>query len=120
MKTPITSEALDKNLPIVATPAADNLNMPMVFMISGDGGWTDFDQKIASALAKKGIPTLGLDAQKYFWERKTPEKSSHDFSIAIMEYMEKWHKKSFFSWLFLWSRLLPFIVNNLDEDQKPI
>ena len=91
------SQALDKNLPIVATPpAVTNENMPMVFMISGDGGWTDFDQKIATSFAKRGIPTLGLDAQKYFWERKTPEQAAHDFSVAILEYMEKWHKNPSF------------------------
>ena len=111
------SEDLDKNLPIIVTPAAANENTPMVFMISGDGGWTDFDQKIASTLAKRGIPTLGLDAQKYFWDRKTPEQSAHDFSIAIMEYMEKWHKKSFiFIGYSFGADVLPFIVNKLDED----
>jgi type IV secretory pathway VirJ component len=112
------SQALDKNLPIIATPPAINdANMPMVFMISGDGGWTDFDQKIASTFSKRGIPTLGLDAQKYFWDRKTPEQSAHDFSVAILEYMEKWHKKSFiFVGYSFGADVLPFIVNKLDAE----
>ena len=89
------SPAMDIKLPLVATPAPANENAPMVFMISGDGGWTDFDQAISNELAKKGFPTLGLDAQKYFWTKKTPEECVHDFSIAIEEYLGKWQKKSF-------------------------
>ena len=89
------SPAMDITLPLVTTPAPANDNAPMVFMISGDGGWTDFDQDIANEMSRKGYPTLGLDAQKYFWTKRTPEECVHDFSVAIEEYLGKWHKKSF-------------------------
>ena len=111
------SPALDVKLPLIATPAPANDNAPMVFMISGDGGWTDFDQSVANSLAKKGFPTLGLDAQKYFWSRKTPEQCIHDFSIAIEEYLGKWQKKSFILIGYSFGAdVVPFLADRFEEN----
>jgi type IV secretory pathway VirJ component len=63
-----------RNLPLIITNASvvDN-DAPIAFFISGDGGWYHFEQTIADNLAKKGIPTIGLDIRKYLWKRHTPE-----------------------------------------------
>lgn len=84
-----------KELPLIPIPSKINSNLPMAFLISGDGGWTTFDHELAQSLTEKGISVLGLDAQKYFWKEKTPAKSAQDFAKAIEFYQEKWHKKSF-------------------------
>ncbi len=64
-------------------------------MISGDGGWTSFDQTLGEQLVEKGISVVGLDAQKYFWNARTPEQASSEISKAILHYMEQWNKKTF-------------------------
>ena len=53
-------------MPLTLIPAAINENLPLAFFISGDGGWTSFDQTVCEKLAEKGIPVVGLDAQKIF------------------------------------------------------
>jgi type IV secretory pathway VirJ component len=86
---------LPGDLPLTVIPASIRDTLPMAFMISGDGGWTSFDQTLGELLAEKGIPIVGLDAQKYFWNAKTPEQSSSEISDAILYYMKQWNKKSF-------------------------
>lgn len=86
---------LKSDLPLTLLPTKEENNLPLIFFISGDGGWTSFDQSISETLSKSGMPVIGLDAQKYFWNERTPEKSAGDFSEAISYYMNLWNKKSF-------------------------
>lgn len=86
---------LPSDLPLTLVPSNIVTNLPMAFVISGDGGWTSFDQTLSEHLAKKGISVVGLDAQKYFWNAKTPEESSAAISKAILYYMHEWNKKTF-------------------------
>lgn len=90
------SEALLKSdLPLTVLPSPEEKNLPLAFFISGDGGWTSFDQSVCEKLADGGMPVIGLDAQKYFWNAKTPKGSASDFSEAIAYYMNLWNRESF-------------------------
>jgi type IV secretory pathway VirJ component len=89
----------------------------MLFIISGDGGWTSFDQSMCETLAEKGIAVVGLDAQKYFWEEKSPEQATADISRAVIHYMQQWHKKSFVLVGYSFGAcLVPFIANRMNAD----
>ena len=91
----------------------------MVFFISGDGGWTSFDQTLGEQFASKGMPVIGLDAQKYFWNAKTPEQTSTDISKAIEHYMQQWNKKSFvFLGYSFGACVAPFIANQFSVSLK--
>jgi type IV secretory pathway VirJ component len=83
------------DLPLTIMPSSVDDTLPMAFMISGDGGWTSFDQTLGEQLVEKGISVVGLDAQKYFWNGRTPEQASSEISKAILHYMEQWNKKTF-------------------------
>lgn len=48
----------------------------LAIIISGDGGWRDIDQKIASYLQDDGIPSAGLDALRYFWTERTAKETA--------------------------------------------
>ncbi len=107
------------DLPLTLIPAAQQNELPLVFFISGDGGWTSFDQSLSEAIAKKGMPVIGMDAQKYFWKKKTPEQSTLDISKAIAHYMEQWHKKSFVLAGFSFgASVIPFVTDRLPADLK--
>jgi type IV secretory pathway VirJ component len=67
----------------------------MVFILSGDGGWTSFDQTLGESMAEKGMPVVGLDAQKYFWNFKTPDEAASDVAKAVQHYMQQWNKNKF-------------------------
>lgn len=64
---------------IDAIPAHDT----MAIIISGDGGWRDIDKKVAGFLASHGIPSVGLDALRYFWSEKTPAGTARDVERII-------------------------------------
>jgi type IV secretory pathway VirJ component len=86
---------LNINLPITVIPPESNLKLPIVFFISGDGGWRKFEQNISEILARRGMPVIGLDALKYFWNEKQPAETVNDISKVIAYYMEKWNRNSF-------------------------
>lgn len=108
------------DLPVVITKATTNISKaPIALLISGDGGWYKFEQTIADTLAKSGIPTLGLDCRKYFWDRKTPEGTAADMENLLDYYSKEWGKENFL--LIGYSQgaeIIPFIVTRLPEEMK--
>jgi type IV secretory pathway VirJ component len=109
-----------KNIPVVLTKAkSDNKEAPLALLISGDGGWFSFEQKIADQLAGQGIPTIGLDSRKYFWSRKTPDQTAIDVFKVISYYGKLWNKKNIMLIGYsLGSEIVPFIVNRLPEEMR--
>jgi type IV secretory pathway VirJ component len=72
-----------------------NESLPVVFFISGDGGWTNFDQGVSEILVAKGIPVIGLNSRKYFWNEKQPKQVASEISHALEYYMKQWNRSSF-------------------------
>jgi type IV secretory pathway VirJ component len=112
-------EPLPADFPVIAIPTAIKDTLPMVFFISGDGGWTSFDNSLAEALAAKGMPVAGLDAQKYFWNAKTPAETAVAVSKAVQHYMQQWNKKKFILAGYSFGAcVVPFIANLLPAQLK--
>ena len=114
-----SKEALSTNeLPLIEIPSTiDNPNFPLIFLISGDGGWTKFDQSLCENLAKMGFPTVALNARRYFWNLKTPEETSMAISKVIPVYLQKWHKKSFlFAGYSFGADLIPFVTSQFNSN----
>jgi type IV secretory pathway VirJ component len=109
-----------KNLPVVLTKAkSEKPDAPIAFLISGDGGWYAFEQMIADHLAKAGITTVGLDAKKYFWNRKSPEETTGDIVKILNFYSKEWGKEKFLLIGYsLGAEIVPFIVNRVPEEIK--
>src|SRR5262249_52664409 len=57
------------DLPIVDIPVRDAKRLFAVIW-SGDGGWRDIDKSIGEILAKRGIPVVGVDCLRYFWQKR--------------------------------------------------
>ncbi len=94
-------------------------NAPIALLLSGDGGWFGFEQAIADNLGTFGIPTIGLDTRKYFWNRKTPEKTASDMAEILNYYGKEWGKKQFI--LIGYSQgaeIVPFLVTLFPEHIK--
>ena len=107
------------DLPLTVIPSAIGREGPIFFLISGDGGWTIFDNTICESLAKKGIPAVGLDAKQYFWNAKSPEETTAAFVRIIENYTKQWNKKSFvLAGYSFGADLVPFIANKLPESLK--
>jgi type IV secretory pathway VirJ component len=103
-----------KDMVLKVIPSIEKNNLPFVFFISGDGGWTKFDQLLSEALAKKGLNIIGLNSKKYFWNPKTPESTTADVSTAIAHYQKLWNKKSFILIGYSFGAdVIPFIANRM-------
>jgi len=119
-KTSVFSNSIEDNLPLTIVPSTRKTDLPFVFMISGDGGWTSFDQSLAQAFADQGLPVIGLDAQKYFWKAKTPEGAAAEISKAITKYsMELGKDKFILAGYSFGASIVPFIGNRLPLSLKP-
>jgi type IV secretory pathway VirJ component len=107
------------DLPLAILPTSEKNDLPLAFFISGDGGWTSFDQSVCEKLAEKGIPAVGLDAQKYFWDEKQPLQVSEEITPAIQHYMKLWNKKTFVLLGYSFGACVaPFIASNFTEPVK--
>jgi len=82
-------------LPIVALKGNDT-SKPLIFYISGDGGLTNsFSSSFTKKFNQHGYSIVGLDAKKYFWDKKKPKQASDDVSKLLAKYMKEWNCKSF-------------------------
>ncbi len=112
-------QPLSGDLPLIIIPSASKNSLPLAFVISGDGGWTSFDQTFSEQLAQKGMSVVGLDAQKYFWNAKTPEECSLAIAKAVEHYMQQWDKKSFVMVGYSFGACVaPFIANRFPTPLK--
>jgi type IV secretory pathway VirJ component len=106
-------------LPLIILPVAKSDTMPLLVFISGDGGWTSFDESVAENLVNKGIPVIGLDSQKYFWQARTPDETTAELTKVLHHYLTAWNKKSFVLCGYSFGAdLIPFVVNRLPGDLK--
>ena len=59
----------------------------LVVMLSGDGGWWgDIDRKLAERLGEEGYAVVGLDTNKWFQKRRTPDEIAGEVSSLIKDY----------------------------------
>ncbi len=107
------------HLPLVFLKGSDSPNKPLAFLISGDGGWTDFDNSIAEALAQDGISCIGFDTQKYFWEPKSPDATAKDVVLALEYYMQHLKKSKIVMLGYSFGAdVIPFITNRLPQELR--
>src|SRR3954470_12013710 len=87
------SGAQDTQLPVKTFPANDTIK-PLVFYITGDGGWTGFSDAFLLSINKAGYPVLALNARKYFWKKRTPAAMTMELSQLINKYRAQWKRDS--------------------------
>lgn len=87
------TRAQDVPLPVKTFPANDT-SKPLVFYITGDGGWTGFSDAFLQSINKAGYPVVALNARKYFWKKKTPTAMAIELSQLINKYLAQWKRDS--------------------------
>jgi len=88
-------------------------------MLSGDGGWAAIDRSLTTTLAKRGVPTAGINSLRYFWRERTPDELASDLANVIATYRAKWGSQRVI--LIGYSRgadVLPFAVARLPRDLR--
>jgi len=109
-----------KNLPLVITNAKfHSKDMPVALILSGDGGWFGFEQSIADNLSDLGIPVIGFDSRKYFWNRRSPEETVNAITELLNYYCKEWERdRVLLIGYSFGSEIVPFIVTNFPEGMK--
>jgi type IV secretory pathway VirJ component len=105
------------DLPLVEVPATAGHSDRLAFIASGDGGWASVDKEIASVLAARGVPVVGLDTLQYYWQPRSPEESARALERILRHYLATWSKQRVL--LIGYSRgadVLPFMASRLPAD----
>src|SRR5689334_12061851 len=84
--------AQKKSLPL-SLHASTDTTKPLIFYISGDGGFNKFSTSFMTTLNKEGYAIMGLDAKDYFWSKKKPQEAATAIEEAIAETNKEWKKK---------------------------
>jgi type IV secretory pathway VirJ component len=106
------------DLPVVELPAAGK-DPRLAILITGDGGWVGIDKSLAAAFAGAGVATVGLDALKYFWKKRTPDETAGAIARIIRHYGAAWGRPEVI--LVGYSRgadLAPFIAARLGPAER--
>lgn len=111
--------SVKNDLPLTIIPSKSNKKMPLLFFISGDGGWKKFEQMVGEIVSEKGMPVIGLDALKYFWNERQPKDAADEISAVISYYMKQWDRSSFILVGYSFGAgVVPFIANNFPDQLK--
>src|SRR5436190_1261255 len=94
-------------------------NKPLVFYISGDGGYTSFSVGVCSTINKTGYQVLSLNSKSYFDDKKTPQQTTDD----IVNYLnDKFNKRKDQQFILIGysfgADITPFVVNLFPDSIK--
>jgi len=105
-------------LPLVEAPAAGRGDT-LAVLYSGDGGWAPIDKGVARSLASAGVPVVGVNSLRYFWNRRSPEEAATDLEIVLRHYMAVWGKSRIvLAGYSFGAGALPSIVQKLPPDLR--
>jgi type IV secretory pathway VirJ component len=103
-------------LTIKGAPISPN---PMVFYISGDGGWNSFDKKLANEYETNRMPYIALNSFRYFWSKKSPDQFVKDIVPVLYKYLKEWNKKEIVMIGYSFgAETMPFLITRLPNDLK--
>ncbi len=115
------SEVADLPLVEVAatTAAAAGSEQLFAVLLTGDGGWAGIDQDVASAIAARGIPVVGWNSLKYYWQDRTPEAAAHDLERIVRRYAAAWRRpKVILVGYSFGADVLPFLYTRLPAELR--
>ncbi|MHA4895475.1 AcvB/VirJ family lysyl-phosphatidylglycerol hydrolase [Pedobacter sp. PWIIR3] len=106
-------------LPVISYAPENGLSRRILFLFSGDGGWTDFEDQLAISFATKGFHVVGFNSRSYFWEQRTPEQTTNDIQLLMNKYVtaDRYNRIYLCGYSF-GADVLPFIYNRLPVSLK--
>ena len=85
--------AQKNSLPLSQYSSSDTTK-PLIFYISGDGGFNKFSTSFMQSLNKDGYAVIGLNAKDYFWNKRKPGEAAAAVEEAINGTNKEWKKKN--------------------------
>jgi type IV secretory pathway VirJ component len=94
--------------------AAVSHEKPLLFYISGDGGFNKFSTNLCEALNKDDYDVVGLNARTYFDDKKTPEQTTVDITNFLSKKLTgRKNRQVVFIGYSFGADVLPFVLNRL-------
>ncbi len=101
----------------VAVFSSTDTSKPVLFYITGDGGWNKFSNAFVQHLNDKGYEIVGLNAREYFWHKKTAQQTANAMSLIIAGHMKDRKSKSFVLIGYSFGAdVMPFVVTHARDD----
>ena len=96
-----------------------SLDKPLVFYISGDGGYTSFSESLCTAINKAGYKVTSLNSKSYFDDQKTPQQTTEDIVSYLNEQFNKRKDQQFILIGYSFGAdITPFVVNLFSDSIK--
>jgi type IV secretory pathway VirJ component len=104
-------------LPLIEIPGTHRQGAALAVIISGAGGWAPLVRTLIEDLAANDLPVVGLNAQLYFWQKRTPEEAAADLALILRHYLPAWRRqKAVLIGYSMGAEVLPFLFNRLPPD----
>lgn len=111
----ISSFAAD-GLPIKEWNASTH-NKPLLFFISGDGGFNKFSTGLCESLNQEDYDIIALNSKSYFYDKKTPEQTASDISEYLSKKLAgRTNQQIAFIGYSFGADVLPFVLNRLPKN----
>lgn len=92
---------------------------PIIFYISGDGGFNNFSTSLCTQLNQSGFAVTALNAKSWFWDKKTPELTTSQIASYLKTKLEEnTNRQIVLIGYSFGADVMPFIVNRLPNDLK--
>jgi len=90
---------------------------PILFYISGDGGFNKFSTGLCEALNKDDYDVIALNAKTYFDDRKTPEQTTLDITNFLSKKLAgRKNQEVIFIGYSFGADVVPFVLNRLPKN----
>ncbi len=104
------------DLPI-DTLGSKDMSKPIVFYISGDGGFNSFSTSFMKQWNGLGYPVVALNARSYFFRTKLPDMAAKDINDLILHYLLVWKRSNVILVGYSFGAdVLPFIQTRLSSN----
>jgi type IV secretory pathway VirJ component len=109
----------DYDLPVIVYPSSKTTSKRLVVMLSGDGGWLEFNDELAGGFSDHGFHVIGFNSRAYFWSQRTPEQSVADILLLINRYTKLYKTNRIYLVGYSFGAdVVPFIYNRLPKAVK--
>lgn len=107
------------DLPVILYPSAHPGSRRLLLLLSGDGGWLEFNDQLAAGFAKKGYNVVGFNSRSYFWEQRSPQQTADDFMRLISHYTRLYKtNRLYLTGYSFGADVIPFVYNRLPSSTK--
>lgn len=107
------------DLPLTLVPATGSQNATLALLMTGDGGWAGIDQEVSRVLAARGVPVVGFNTLKYFWQQRTPQEVAAAVTRVLRHYMDDWHRDRLVLIGYSFGAdVMPFVISRLAPDLR--